>query len=197
MSNSTDAESERSTVIPTAVGEGLQTALRLDDRPQTLEGWGKAMGEIVRREGIDVGLNTLCTTEQSPHQAQFNGTTQHFVCVQDAFIVPYVVSDVETVEITTESPVSGEQIEVTVVGDEIETDPANAVMSMGVAADISEPSAEADSPEIAYGKICPYGHAFVNRDEYEQWAETVDAVTMVAPLEDAFRLAEAIGSVTQ
>ena len=197
MSESTDTESNRETNIPVAVGERLQTALRLDERPRTLTEWGEAMGDIVSREDIDVGLNALCTTDQSPHRARFDGTTQHFVCVQDAFIVPYVVSDVETVDITTESPVSGERIQVTVTDNEVTTDPAEAVMSVGVAADISEPATDADSPEIAYGKICPYGHAFLNREEYEQWADTVDAVTMVAPLEDAFQLARTIGNATQ
>lgn len=197
MSESTDTESNRETDIPVAVGERLQTALRLNERPRTLTEWGEAMGDIVSREDIDVGLNALCTTDQSPHRARFDGTTQHFVCVQDAFIVPYVVSDVEIVEITTESPVSGERIEVTVTDDEVKTDPTEAVMSVGVAADISEPAADADSPEIAYGKICPYGHAFPNREEYEQWAGTVDAVTMVAPLEDAFQLARTIGNAIQ
>ena len=197
MSESTDTESNRETDIPVAVGERLQTALRLNERPRTLTEWGEAMGDIVSREDINVGLNALCTTDQSPHRARFDGTTQHFVCVQDAFIVPYIVSDVETVEITTESPVSGERIEVTVTDNEVTTDPTEAVMSVGVAADISEPATDDDSPEIAYGKICPYGHAFLNREEYEQWADTVDAVTMVAPLEDAFQLARAIGNATQ
>jgi hypothetical protein len=197
MSESTDTESNRETDIPVAVGERLQTALRLNERPRTLTEWGEAMGDIVSREDIDVGLNALCTTDQSPHCARFDDTTQHFVCVQDAFIVPYVVNDVETVEITTESPVSGERIEVTVTDNEVTTDPTEAVMSVGVAADISEPATDDDSPEIAYGKICPYGHAFLNREEYEQWADTVDAVTMVAPLEDAFQLARAIGNAIQ
>lgn len=196
MNGSTDTGSNQRTEIPAAVGEQLRVAHRLDDRPRTLGEWGAAIGDIVSREDIDVGLTALCTTDQSPHRAHFDGTTLHFVCVQDAFIVPYVVEGVDTVEITTESPVSGERIEVTVSDDGIETDPPDAVMSIGVAADISEPPADADSPEIAYGKICPYGHAFRDREEYEEWAETVDAVTMVAPLEDAFRLARAIGNAT-
>lgn len=157
----------------------------------------EAIGEVVGREEIDVGLNALCTTDRSPHVARFGGTTQHFACVPDAFIVPSVVGDVETVEIETESPVSGDRIEVTVTADGVETDPPDAVLSVGVAADVTESPADADSPEIAYGNICPYGHAFPAREEYEQWAETVDADTMVAPLEDAFRLAQAIGNATE
>lgn len=197
MSGSIGNDSNHETEIPADVGEALQTALGLDDRPRTFSDWGKAMGDIVARENLDVGLQTLCTTDRSPHKARFEGTTQHFVCVQDAFIVPYVADDVETVEITTESPVSGERITITVTDDEVETAPSEAVMSFGVASDVSEPSASTGSPEIAYGKICPYGHAFRDRAEYDQWAETVDAVTMVAPLEDAFHLARAIDNAVR
>lgn len=196
MNEPTDTKSNAATEIPPAVGLGLQAALGLDERPRTLQGWGEAMGEIVSREDIDVGLDALCTTDQSPHQAHFDGTTQHFVCVQDAFIVPYVVNDVETVDITTESPVNGEPIEVSITDDQVEIDPEGAVMSFGVAADISPPK-NADSQEIAYGKICPYGHAFKDRSEYVTWAETVDAATTVAPLEAAFQLAKAIGNATR
>lgn len=196
MSEPTDADPNRETEIPEAVGTRLQAALGLEDRPRTLTEWGTAMGEVVGRDGIDAGLDALCTTDQSPHRAEFDGTTEHFLCVQDAFIVPYVVGDVETVEVTTVSPVSGQRIEVTVTGGEVETDPQDAVMSVGVAADVSAPAADPERPEIAYGKVCPYGHAFPTRSEYERWAETVDAVTMEAPLEDAVRLARAIGDAT-
>lgn len=196
MNDTPNSDAGNSTEIPAAVGERLQTALSLNQRPQTLGEWGEMMGEIVSREDIDVGLNALCTTDQSPHKARFDGTTQHFVCVQDAFIVPYVVNEVDTVEITTESPVNGEQIEATIVDDGVTTDPTEAVMSFGVAADVSPPSESAGSPEIAYGKICPYGHAFVNRQEYEKWSKTVDAVTMVTPLEEAFLMARSIGRAT-
>lgn len=197
MSDSTDVDANRETEIPPAVGEQLRVAFRLDDRPQTLSEWGVAIGDIVDREGIDVELSALCTADQSPHEARFDGTARHFLCVQDAFIVPSVADDVDTVEITTESPVSGERIEVTVTDDGAEIAPSGAVMSVGVSTDLSETPDTAGSPEIAYGAVCPYGRAFRDRDEYERWAETVDAVTMAAPLEDAVRLARAIDEATQ
>lgn len=197
MTESDNTVSNPEAKIPAAVGERLQIAHRLDDRPRTLREWGRAIGDIVSREDIDVGLGALCLTDQSPHRARFDGTTQHFACVQDAFIVPYVVDDVGTVEITTESPVSGERIEVTVADGGIEADPPGAVTSVGVAADVAEQPVNAESPEIAYEKICPYGHAFLNREEYEEWAATVDEATMVTPLGDTFQLAQAIADATQ
>ncbi len=184
------------TTIPAPLGEQIKRVQGLAERPRTLTEWGTAIGDIVDSAGIDVGLESLCTTDRSPHEARFDGTSQHFVCVQDAFIVPSVVGDVDEVEISTESPISGERITATIADGEVETDPPDAVMSIGVADDASEPPADADARELSYGKICPYGHAFVDRGEYHEWAETVDAVTMAAPLGAAFELASAIGEAT-
>ena len=192
MIGSTETTANGETPIPRAVGEALRRVHGLDARPESLTEWGTAIGEMSNQFDIEVGLETLCTTEDSPHRARFDETTQHFVCVQDAFIVPAVVTDVETVEITTESPVSGAKIDVVVSGGEVEVDPSGAVMSIGVAADAEGPSPDADRRELAYEKICPYGHAFRDQSEYEAWADTVDAETMVAPLESAIELAHAI-----
>lgn len=196
MSESEEATEYRGPDIPAELGERLAIALDLDERPGTLGDWADAMARIVEREDIDAGPEVLCTTEESPHRARFGGETQHYLCVQDAFIVPYLVDDVDTVEVTTESPVSGEVIEIGVTDDGLDVEPAAAVMSFGVEADVTEPTADAESPAIAYGKICPYGHAFRDREEYEEWAATVDAVTMVAPMADALHLARAIGRAT-
>lgn len=196
MSESTDTTAYRAPEIPGELGERLALALDLADRPETLDDWADAMARIVEREDIDAAPEVLCTTEESPHRARFGGETQHYLCVQDAFIVPYLVEDVDTVEVTTESPVSGDLIEITVTDDALDVEPDGAVMSFGVAADVSEPPTDADSPAVAYGQICPYGHAFRDREEYEQWAATVDAVTMVAPMADALHLARAIGRAT-
>jgi len=185
------------TDIDPAVSNALQNALHLPEQPQTLREWGEAMGELVSRSDIDGGLETLCTTEQSPHRAAFDGQVEHFVCVQDAFIVPFLANDVDTVDITTESPLRGERIEVTLTDETAEITPAGAVMSFGVSDDVTDPPADLDSPELAYGKVCPYGHAFPDQAAYEEWAETVDAVTMSAPLANALELGRAIGNSIQ
>jgi len=195
MSEPTDATAYRGPEIPRELGERLALALDLPDRPETLGDWADAMARIVEREDIDAGPEVLCTTDESPHRARFGGETQHYLCVQDAFIVPSLVEDVDTVEVTTESPVSGDPIEITATDDGSDVEPDGAVMSFGVAADVSAPPADAESPAFAYGEICPYGHAFRNRGEYEEWAATVDAVAMVAPMADALYLARAIGRV--
>lgn len=192
-----DASDSNSAVeIPAALGEQLQRVQGLADPPRTLTEWGAAIGDIVGQEDVDVGLQALCTTDESPHRARFDGRTQHFVCVQDAFIVPAVVDGADTVDIETESPVSGDRISIEVDGDDVITDPPDAVMSIGVEAGLSEDAVDGEARSLSYGMICPYGHAFVDREEYEEWAESVEAVTMVAPLSGAVRLARAIEVAT-
>lgn len=183
--------------IPVEVGEALATALDLARRPETLGDWARAVAGVVEREGVSMRPETLCTTSQSPHKAHFGNGTQHYRCVQDAFVVPYLIEDVDTVDITTECPESGERIEITVTGGGVEVDPSGGVMSIGVAEDVTEPDGEADAPALAYERICPYGHAFSNRGEYEAWAGSVDAVTMVAPVEHALHFARTLVNAAQ
>lgn len=183
--------------IPAEVGEALATALDLAGRPETLGDWARAVAGVVERDDVSMRPETLCTTTHSPHEAHFGNETQHYLCVQDAFIVPYLIEDVDTVDITTECPESGEPIEITVTDDGIDVAPSDGVMSIGVADDVTEPDGDADIPPLAYERICPYGHAFSNRGAYEAWAERVDAVTMVAPVEHARHFARTLVNATR
>jgi hypothetical protein len=183
--------------IPAEVGEALATALDLPHRPETVGDWARAMARVVEREDLSVSPETLCTTPQSPHKAHFGNETQHYRCVQDAFIIPYLIGDVDTVDITTECPESGTRIEITVTDDGVEVEPSGGVMSIGVADDVTEPGGDADTPALAYENICPYGHAFSSRGAYAEWAECVDAVTMVTPLEHALHFARTLVHATR
>jgi hypothetical protein len=183
--------------VPAEVGEALATALDLPHRPETVGDWARAMARVVEREDVSVRPETLCTTSRSPHKAHFGNETQHYRCVQDAFIIPYLIEDVDTLDITTECPESGTRIEITVTDDGVEVEPSGGVMSIGVADDVTEPDGDADTPVLAYERICPYGHAFSNRRAYAEWAESVDAVTMVAPVEHALHFARTLVHATR
>jgi hypothetical protein len=159
--------------------------------------WVEALAFLAERDDIDVGLETLCTVEESPHEARFDGRTQHYQCVQDPIIVPFLADDIDTVEIETESPVSGEPIELSVTETEITADPEEVVMSFGVAADVDGPPDDLPSPILAYSRFCPYGHAFRSLDEYEAWAADVDAITMATSMDDTLELARALGRIAE
>lgn len=197
MSN-TDFETEyRGPNIPIALGERLQLALGLDERPEIFADWVNAMSQIADRDDITVDLDMLCSTEESPHRAQFNGETVFYQCVQDPIIAPFLADEIDSIEIQTQSPMSDEVIELTVTKSGISSSPSNAVFSFGVDATVEEPPENVVSPIVAYELFCPYGHAFPSFDEYEEWADEVNAVTMAISLEDTFELARSIGQIAQ
>lgn len=195
MTEPTQHDGYRGPDIPTEMGEQLEVALGLGDRPRTFGDWVEELAAIAERDGVEVGLETLCTADDSPHRATFDGGTQHYQCVQDAFVVPFLAGDVGAVEIETESPVRGERIRFTVSADGIDVEPAGVVMSFGVAADADSPASDVPSPVLAYGRVCPYGNAFVSEDEYETWAADVDAFTMAVSPADTLEFARAVGEV--
>lgn len=190
-----DGSAYRGPAIPRPLGEGLRVALDLEQRPRTFGEYVDEMASLVERDGLEVDLDTLCTTDDSPHRATFRGETQHYHCTLDALIVPFLADDVDRVDIETASPVSGDPITYTVADAAIEVEPTEAVLSFGVGTDVEGPSPDARSPALAYRRVCPYGKAFASREEYEQWAEATDAHTMPMTLEDALALAEALGQV--
>jgi hypothetical protein len=195
MSEADDATAYRGPDIPEPLGDQLQTALGLDQRPRTFGDWVDALAHLLDRDGVRLGPDALCTTDESQHTATFDDRTVHYQCPQDAFMVPFLAEDVDVVEIATETPVRGETVTVTVTGDEFEVDPESALVSFGIAADVDGPETDAASPALAYGRFCPYGHAFVDEAEYEEWAAEADAFTMQVGVDDTFELARAVGRV--
>lgn len=195
MSESSPPTEYRGPEIPTPLGDQLQLALGLEDRPETFGDWVTALAFLAERDDINVGLNTLCTVETSPHRATFDGRVQHYQCVLDALIVPFLADDIGVVEIETESPVSGESIELTVTETKVISDPSGVVMSFGVAEDIDGPPDDLPSPILAYSRFCPYGHVFSTTEEYQTWEANVDAITMATSLDDALELAQALGRI--
>lgn len=193
MSGSDADVTYRGPAVPTALGEQLRIALGLDERPETLGDWIGAVASTADRDGVDVDADTLCTVDESPHRATVDGQTQHYRCVQDPIVLPFLADDVDVVEVETESPIGGDPIELTVTETEIESRPPDVVLSFGVAGGVEGPPADVPSPILAYGRFCPYGNAFRTRAEYGEWAADVDAITMPITVTDAFELARAIG----
>ena len=195
MSDSSEDLAYRGPDVPTPLGDQLRLALGLDERPEAFGDWVDALAFIADRDDVDVDLNMLCTIDDSPHKATYDGRIQHYQCFQDPIIVPFLTDDVDTVDIKTECPVSGESIELRVTETEIEASPPDVVTSFGVASDVDSPPEGVASPILAYSLFCPYGNVFRSREEYETWAADVDAITMPTTVEDALELARAIGHV--
>lgn len=195
MSDSDADVTYRGPDVPTALGEQLQVALGLDERPETLGDWIEAMASVADRDGVEVDVNALCTTDESPHRATVDGRVRYYRCVQDPIVLPFLADDVDAVTVETESPAGGDPIELTVTETEIQSEPPDVVLSLGVAADVEEPPSNVPSPILAYERFCPYVNAFHSRAEYEEWAGDVTAVTMPITVTDAFEVARAFGRV--
>lgn len=197
MTHSTTDSEYRGPAIGTELGEQSKLVLGLDDRPETFGDWVRALAHIADRDDVEVNLDMLCTAEESPHEARFDGKTQHYQCVLDPFVVPFLADEMDTVEIETRSPVSDEVIKLTVTESGIEANPSDAVFSFGVDATVEVPPEGGVSPVYAYGIFCPYGNVFASYEEYEEWAEGVEALTMVTGTNAVFEWARAIGRVAR
>lgn len=179
--------------IPPDVADTFQTALGLDEPPKTIGEWVAATTQLLDDVGITVGLEDMCTTDTSRHEARFDNEVRHFHCVLDTLLVPFVLDEPTTVDIRSRSPVSDTIIELSVTREDVSVDPESAVMSFGVAADVGPPDDLEASPALAYERFCPYINAFIDEGEYDEWAAaTLDAVTMSLPLTEGFALAQTL-----
>lgn len=200
--------------LPEPMAERFRVVLGLDEPPATVGDWADAVTAFFDAEGVTIGPDDLCTTEESRHEARFGAeersndggdgagnTTRHYRCVLDALLVPFVHDEPGAVEVRTRSPVSDAVIEATVesgVGaldggsgaDGIDAEPETAVVSLGVAADAPPASEIEGSPLEAYELFCPYVNGFADREEYETWAaETPEAETTALTVPVAFEVA--------
>ena len=179
--------------IPSALAEQM-TALGLTEPAGTLGEWADATTQLLRDEGVNVGVEAMYSVDRDRHEAKIGDGVQCFHCVLDTLLLPFVQDDSEVVNIRSRSPVSGDIIEMHVSRNSIDFASEAAVMSFGVAADGEKPTDDAIKPDLAYERFCPYVNAFISEAEYEQWAqETPEAVTMQLPMDDAYALARNLG----
>lgn len=143
------------------------------------------------RLGGALAVEDLChVDERTPHRAHVGGTTDDFACFFDGVALAHLVD--ETVTIETESPAGDPIVVVAHADGTVETEPAGAVVSFGIADDA--PAVEdVDAPdEAAVAAICPYVTAFTSRERYEGWAAGVDAPTVGTALEAGAAFAAAL-----
>lgn len=172
--------------LPNEVAAAAETLFASDDPVDTLGAFVDELHAAFGEEHLPFSIDTLCTAESSETWGETAGETYHFLCVQDALMLPEVLGD-ETVEVRTTSPISGTEIHATVTTEGIEVTPPDAVLSFGTT---REPDVRGISTlEAAYESICPYVHAFPTFDEYESWTEvTPAAATIAIPFDRGFDL---------
>jgi hypothetical protein len=171
----------------------LQSALGQFVGQESVDTLGEWVGEVRRQTGGgSMNLEELChASESTDHWGEMDGERYYFVCFYDAVIMAAIAD--EPVDIHTETP-DGAVIEAhSLGGSNLSVTPESAVFSFGISTDVVTGD---DGPTLqdGYEAVCPYVKAFPDRAAYEEWAETVDAVTVAMPLAGATELASALAA---
>lgn len=165
--------------LRTDVAARFRDALGSDEPPATLDELADAMARRLADEDVTLGVETLCRTESSRHEARIGDRTEHFACVLDTLLLPFVLDDPGPIDVRSRSPASGTVVEIAVSREGVTVDPEDAVVSIGIDADAVSDGEYEDVAEYGYEMVCPYINAFPDREEYEEWAsETTSATTM-------------------
>lgn len=208
--DATDATDLAQHDLPGPMAERSAVVLEAEEPPATLAEWTDALADLLDDVGVTVGPEDLCTTAESRHRATVDGTVQHYRCVLDALLVPFVTPDAERVDVRSRDPRSDAVVAATLAPDAVAAadsdaaatdpdavavEPETAVVSLGLAAD-APPASELSVPPLeAYDLFCPYVNAFPDRETYAAWAEeTPEAVTTAVPFEAALAVAERLAA---
>lgn len=176
--------------VPPDLAARLGAAFGLDESPATLEDVVTLLTAFLDDSDCSVGIDNLCTASTSRHEARIDGDRRYFHCVLDTVLLPFVRPGETPVEVRSASPQSEEVVELTVSRDDLEVRPHAAVMSFGLADELSVPDAAVVDPTTAYTSLCPYINAFPSRAMYEKWdGKTPEATTMAVSFPTGLELA--------
>ena len=176
--------------LPPDVAANLGTLFG-SDPPETAAEWVAEMRTAKRaRDGRHPTAEDLCTTDDGRHAFVGSDHRQEYVCVLDPLIVPFLRDESGTVRSTT--PERGETVEIGVAPDGIVRSHEDAVVSIGVSDHVD---AETDpTVEAVYRQVCGYVHVFADGEEYEAWADDVDAATTSVPVSTGIAMAGALAT---
>lgn len=173
--------------LPAALGAAI-AAFYGFDRVATVADWLDALDAGLEPTGRPLGLDDLCTTDESAHVLTTGDREQAYQCVIDPMLVPFVTDEPGTVRSV--CPTTETDIVVDIDSDGVRARPETAVFSLGIAPDAAAVVGDPPlTPGETYGSFCPYGNAFATEAAYEEWAAETDAITTAIPLEDGVAIA--------
>lgn len=159
--------------LPPHVGRRLATLFDHDEPITSGDEWVTAMRQALEaNRGRAPTEADLCHAEDGAHTVDIGGERQSFVCVLDPLIVSFLRGEPGRVE--SETPEDDGGVTVDITADGAVADPADAVVSLGVSHHVGD---EPPTPETVYRQVCGYIHVFGSAEEYERWADGVDAAT--------------------
>lgn len=132
----------------------------------------------------------LCHAEDGAHSVETGDDRLSFVCVLDPLIVPFLRDEPARIESVT--PQDEERVVIDIDTDGMTVSPDSAVVSLGVSDHVDEETTP--SLETVYRQVCGYIHVFATVDEYERWADDVDAATTSLPAETGVAVARELAT---
>jgi hypothetical protein len=175
------------------VGDRLATIFGSEPTFSTVAEWIDAMENAFEGQlGHTPTREDLCTTPDGNHVVEIDGERESYVCVLDPLMVLFLEG--QPGQVRSETPGSGAEIVIDVGREGVETSHEDAVVSIGVAADVSDAAVGPVTPELAYRTICPYVQAFVDEPAFDRWAAASDGVAMAIPIEESVIIARELAA---
>ncbi|MCI0897639.1 MAG: hypothetical protein J4O11_05025 [Chloroflexi bacterium] len=146
---------------------------------------GEFLRQITERDSDDniIGLLGLSLNQEWAHRLTINGAAFRTWCAWDTLFLPAMLG--ETVQIESESPVSGTTIRLAVTPDEVESSsPEGAVVSI---ATIDPKIHDMSTVEAIWGNFCHQVFFFPSLEEASEWAEGKTNIAIL-PVRDAYEL---------
>ncbi|MCH7841817.1 MAG: hypothetical protein IID01_03525 [Chloroflexi bacterium] len=157
----------------------------------SFEAAGEFLRQITERDSDDniIGLLGLSLNQEWAHRLTINGAAFRTWCAWDTLFLPAMLG--ETVQIESESPVSGTTIRLAVTPDEVESSsPEGAVVSI---ATIDPKIHDMSTVEAIWGNFCHQVFFFSSLEEASEWAEGKTNIAIL-PVRDAYELGRLVFS---
>ena len=157
----------------------------------SFEAAGEFLRQITERDSDDniIGLLGLSLNQEWAHRLTINGAAFRTWCAWDTLFLPAMLG--ETVQIESESPVSGTTIRLAVTPDEVESSsPEGAVVSI---ATIDPKIHDMSTVEAIWGNFCHQVFFFPSLEEASEWAEGKTNIAIL-PVRDAYELGRLVFS---
>ncbi|WP_415378676.1 organomercurial lyase [Halosimplex sp. TS25] len=175
--------------LPPAVGDGFARLYGSDDRPETAAEWvADVRATIERTRDRSPSVDDLCTVDDGDHAFVGPDGEQTYICVLDPLVYPFLTGESGTVRSTT--PVRGTEVTFEMDPDEPTVSHGDALVSIGVSDDVDDH--DEMSVEAVYQEVCGYIQTFEDGEEYEAWADEVEASTTAVPADEGVAIARGL-----
>lgn len=179
--------------LPTDFADHLADVSNLETTPDTLAEYWSEFANRLAASDYTIEPADLYTEGATRHEVLLNDRVQYAPCVLDA-LGAAVMEAQNPVTVRSIDPVTGKPVTFTVADDSLETTPADAVITFGIASSLPELEStdksifdwilQADTPGVS-DAFCQYINAFESSETYEQWVTETDGKTVAFRPESA------------